>query len=112
MYGGAELGTELHNCLSKSLHVGELSAPGACLFTHSKIHPLLHFTGDLVGPRAGLDATGKREISYLLQKLNPSFSNPVANWTFFVLLLLLLLLLLLFTELRNALLLDTGDFIY
>jgi len=40
------------------------------------MNPSIHWIGDWVGPRAGLDILGKRRISWSWRNSKPRSSNP------------------------------------
>jgi hypothetical protein len=65
---------------TSALRDAEWSALRTCGFIPGETAPNAHRTGDWVGPRAGMNVTKKRTISYPYRESSPAFSvvQPVA----------------------------------
>jgi hypothetical protein len=67
-YGGVEI--QLHPFSTSALDGGEWSASRPCRFTQDELAPGTHWIGGWLGPRTGLEAMEKKEITWPCQESN------------------------------------------
>jgi hypothetical protein len=66
-----EMDAYIHVFLNSALVGGEWSASGPGRFTPGETAPGTHWKGGWAGPRTGLDAAEKREMSFSCREQNP-----------------------------------------